>query len=243
MFTRVVRLDDPDEINTLVAQRLLARLIELQATQPTVHLCLTGGNAANAMYEQLSDLAADSALNPAALRLWWGDERFVPSTDPERNSLQAVTRLARTIAIHSADTHMMPAKDGRQDSHEAAAEYGAELGDTHFDIILLGIGEDGHVGSIFPNHPSFEPTSRAVIGVTDSPKPPAERISLTIATMNRSAEAWFMATGGQKADAVAKAIAGDPTIPAGHVHGRSRTEWFNDEAAPAQLPALNHCSF
>ena len=179
MYTRVVRLDDALDVSTVVATRLLDRLIELQRSQPIVHLCLTGGDAANAMYEIFADLAKDSELDASKLQLWWGDERFVPATDPARNSLQAVSRLARTVSIKSADSHMMAAKDGRKDSHESAAEYEAELGDTTFDITLLGIGVDGHVASIFPAHPSSEPTSRAVIGVTDSPKPPAERISLT----------------------------------------------------------------
>lgn len=243
MYTRIVRLEAPEEVSALAAQRLLARIIELQRTGETVHLCLTGGNAANNMYERLAELAAESDLNSELLDLWWGDERFVPATDPDRNSMQAITRLARTIPIKAGDTHMMPAKDGRKDSHECAADYESELGDTRFDILLLGVGEDGHVGSIFPNHPSFEPTSRNVIGVTDAPKAPAERISLTIQAMNRSTEVWFLATGESKADAVARAVDADATIPAGHVHGSERTVWFVDEAAAGGLPTQYRCSF
>ena len=206
MFTRVVRMPEADEVSNLVAQRLLDRLIELQDVQPIVHVCLTGGNAANAMYERFAELAEGSDLDAAKLQLWWGDERFVPATDPDRNSLQAVSRLARTVSIKSADIHMMAAKDGRKDSHECAAEYEAELGETHFDIMLLGVGEDGHTASIFPNHPSFDPTTRNVIGVTDAPKAPADRITLTIPALNRSDETWVIATGAAKADAVARAL-------------------------------------
>lgn len=243
MYTRVVRLEDAGDVSRVVASRLLARMIELQRSQDMVHLCLTGGNAANAMYEELADLADGSELDATKLQLWWGDERFVPATDPQRNSQQAISRLARTVSIRSADTHMMAAKDGRKDSHESAAAYEAELGDTSFDITLLGIGEDGHVASIFPNHPSFEATSRAVIGVEDSPKPPSERISLTIPTLNRADEVWMMATGEAKADAVARSIGGDESVPGAHVQGRVATYWFLDAGAAAGLPAQYACTF
>ncbi|MHA6525398.1 6-phosphogluconolactonase [Tessaracoccus sp. G1721] len=243
MFTRVVRMPEADEVSNLVAQRLLDRLIELQDVQPIVHVCLTGGNAANAMYERFAQLAEGSDLDASKLQLWWGDERFVPATDPDRNSLQAVSRLARTVAIKSADIHMMAAKDGRKDSHECAAEYEAELGETHFDIMLLGVGEDGHTASIFPNHPSFDPTTRSVIGVTDAPKAPSDRITLTIPALNRADETWVIATGEAKADAVARALGGDLSLPAAHVHGDVSTLWYLDDAAAGGLPAQYVCPF
>ena len=242
MYTRVVRLPDAEDVSRVVARRLLDRVVALQAAQPTVHLCLTGGDAANAMYEAFAELAESSELDATRLQLWWGDERFVPATDPMRNSLQAVSRLARTISFQAAYTHMMAAQDGRKDSHESAAEYEAELGDTRFDITLLGIGRDGHVGSIFPNHPSFEPTSLAVIGVEDAPKEPAERISLTISTLNRSDQVWFLANGEEKADAISRALDGDEALPASHVHGDEATLWFIDEAAAGGLPEPYICA-
>lgn len=244
MYTRVVRLDSAEDVSDVVAVQLLARLIELQDRQPIVHLCLTGGNAANAMYERLAEFAVGSELDASQLQLWWGDERFVPATDPDRNSLQAVSRLARTVSIKSADTHMMAAKDGRKDSHESAAEYEAELGETSFDITLLGIGPDGHIASLFPHHPSFDPaTTRTVIGVNDAPKAPSERISLTVAALSRSTEVWFLATGEEKAAAVAAAIAGDPELPGSHVKGSAATIWFLDAGAAADLPAQYNCPF
>ncbi|MBK7820802.1 MAG: 6-phosphogluconolactonase [Tessaracoccus sp.] len=242
MYTRVVRLATEAEVADVVAARLLGHIVELQQTQQMVHLCLTGGDAANTMYERFAELAEGSGLDPAKLQLWWGDERFLPATDPGRNSLQAISRLARTVSINSAHTHMMAAKDGRKDSHESAAEYEAELGDTRFDIMLLGIGIDGHVGSIFPNHPSFEATSLAVIGVEDSPKEPAERISLTLQTLNRSDQVWFLANGEEKAGAVARALAGDLALPAAHVQGDEATLWFIDEAAAGELPEPYICA-
>lgn len=242
MYTRVVRLPDAPAVSRLVAERLLEALVELQSRRDSVHLCLTGGNAANAMYEHLAELAPSSELDPGRLQLWWGDERFLPATDPARNSLQALTRLGRTIAINPGDTHMMAAKDGRKDSHESAAEYEAELTDVSFDITLLGVGADGHVGSIFPGHPSFEPTAKLVIGVEDSPKEPAERISLTFPALNRTDQVWFLATGAGKADAVARTLAADMTLPAAHIHGRQATIWYLDEEAAGLLPPQATCA-
>lgn len=242
-FQRVARLTDAAELAEVVAHRLLDRIVALQATKDVVHLCLTGGNTANLMYERFADLVPGSGLDVYRLQLWWTDERFVPATDPDRNSLQAVTRLARTLEVNSATTHTMPAADGRLDAHQCAAEYASELGETHFDVTLLGVGEDGHVGSIFPNHQSFEATSKTVIGVTESPKAPAERITLTIPAINRTDELWFIANGTPKADVVARAIQGDKSLPAAHPRGERATYWFIDRAAAANLPEQYRCEF
>lgn len=240
MFTRVVRLRDASDVADVVAHRLLKQVIGLQAAKGEVHLCLTGGITANLMYERFADLAPDSSLDPTALQLWWGDERFVGATDDDRHSLQAVARLARTVALKSAQIHMMPARDGRADSAQAAAEYAAELGGTIFDITLLGVGVDGHVASIFPDHPSSEPTTRSVIGVTNAPAP-MERISLSMEAINRSSQVWFMTSGREKADAVARALRGDPSVPASRPEGRDATYWFLDQEAAGELPASYSC--
>ncbi len=242
MYRRVVRMADADEVADVVARRLLGRVVDLQGKRGVVHVCLTGGRTANKMYERFAELVPESNLDASKLQLWWGDERFIPATDAERNSLQAVARLARTVHIKSADIHMMPAQDGRADSHQCAAEYETELGDTIFDVTLVGIGPDGHVGSIFPDHPSFDATSRRVVGVTDAPKPPSERISLTISAMNRSDEIWIITTGGSKADAVARSLAGDPSLPASHLEARQATYWFLDAEASAGLPDPYDCA-
>lgn len=241
MYTRLVRFPTAEDISNLVAQRLLQRLIELQATRERVHLCLTGGATADTMYLRFAELADGSQLDATKLQLWWGDERFVPATDPARNSLQAISRLARTVSIASADTHMMAARDGRRDPHEAAAEYEAELGETRFDITLLGMGADGHVASIYPDHPSFEPTNRRVIGVTDAPQDPPEQVTLTLPALSRSAEVWFLVTGGTKAEALRQTLGGDATLPAAHVRGEYATLFFVDEPAARLLPPQYSC--
>jgi 6-phosphogluconolactonase len=242
MYTRLVRMPEPSDIADVVAERLLARIVDLQATRDGVHVCLTGGSTANLMYERFADRAADSDLDATKLHLWWSDERFVPATDPQRNSLQAIERLARTIPIHSAHIHMMAARDGRKDAHESASVYESELDDTRFDVTLLGLGADGHCASIFGNHPSFDlTTTRLAIGVEDSPRPPTERISLTFNALNRSREVWFIATGASKAHAVAACLDGDPSRPASHVRAQHANIWFVDESAAGRLPKPFRC--
>ena len=108
---------------------------------------------------------------------------------------------------------------------------------TVFDICLLGMGPDGHVASLFPEHPSSYADGR-VIGVRSSPKPPSERLSLTLEVINRSAEVWFCVTGSDKAAAARLAFsgAGPIQVPAAGVRGRERTLWLIDRDAAAQLP-------
>ncbi|RRD47707.1 6-phosphogluconolactonase [Tessaracoccus sp. OH4464_COT-324] len=241
MFTRVVRLPSAADVAKLAAEQLLALILDRQARQDRIDICLTGGNTANAMYDHLATLCVEAPIDASKIHFWWGDERFVPATDPERNSLQAVERLARTLPVSSFRIHMMAAQDGRKDSHESAEGYESELGDTRFDLVLLGIGEDGHCASIFPNHPSFEPTTRLAIGVENSPKPPEERITLTFQALNRTDQVWFLATGIGKASAVARALAGDDSLPASFAHGERATVWFLDDGAAAQLPPAFEC--
>ncbi|WP_300079969.1 6-phosphogluconolactonase [Propioniciclava sp.] len=225
------------------AERLLANLVAIQAEREgNVHLCLTGGRIANRIYAALCDQLEGSGLDPRRLELWWGDERFVPTEDPDRNAGHTLAILAGKLPLTSAQTHPMSAKDGFADATAVAASYAKELENVTFDICLLGMGTDGHVASIFPNHPSFEATSHAVVGVTDSPKPPSERISLTIQALNTSRQIWFLVGGADKADAVRRSVGGDPTVPAGVVRGRERTLWLLDRSAASDLP-YHECSF
>ncbi|MDQ7992817.1 MAG: 6-phosphogluconolactonase [Propionicimonas sp.] len=232
---RVVRYLDADDLADQAAKRLLHALIDFQADGRVAQLCLTGGRIALRMYARLAQLVVGSELDPERLELWWGDERFVPTDDPDRNAGPTLASLAGRFPLEPSRTHPMPAADGLIDAGAGAATYAKELGDTRFDLVLLGVGEDGHIASIFPNHPSGEPTTQAVIGVSDSPKPPAERISLTVAALSRAGEVWFLVSGGEKADAVAGALAGDQTLPAARVHGEEATLWLVDRAAAGAL--------
>lgn len=232
---RVLRHEELDELVEDAARSLMDTLLGLQSSQETVHVCLTGGRMANRIYERFAELVPDSGLNSAALHLWWGDERFVPTTDPERHALRTLSILARTLPLSSAQTHPMPASDGKADPGDAAYAYAQELGDTVFDICLLGLGADGHVASLFPGQIDDHGSALAV-GVSDAPYPPSERVTLTLNAINRSQRVWLWVGGAQKADVVARALAGDAQLPAAHVCGQLETLWFVDEEAASQLP-------
>lgn len=225
------------------AERLMRRLIELQATKDgPARLCLTGGRIANRIYAAFTDLMDDSDLDESRIEIWWSDERFVPTEDPERHAGHTLAILARRLPMTPSLTHPMPAADGIADNDASAAAYAKELGDTRFDITLLGMGVDGHVASIFPNHASFQDQAHSVIGVSDAPLAPCSRISLTVDTLNRSREVWFLVAGKDKADAVSRSLAGDTSIPAGVVRGSNATFWLLDRAAATDLP-YHSCTF
>ena len=236
---RVCRYRSLNELAISMAGRLAQRLAELQAGKPLVHMALTGGTTVQPVYAALGNLAQATALDPSRLELWWSSERYVPTTDLRRNSTQALTQLARSLPIVSSRVHPMPSSTGTSDPDEAAYIYAKELGDVTFDICLLGVGCDGHVASIYPDHPSMHlqsETTLSAVGVTNAPTDPPERVTLTLNTINRSSEVWLLASGSQKADPIARALRHDQTIPAGLVHGADATYWYLDLDAAAKLP-------
>jgi 6-phosphogluconolactonase len=164
------------------------------------------------------------------VELWWSDERFVPAGHEERNDTQVLALLVGPLQLSSGRIHPMPARDADLDLDQAAEDYARALGSTVFDVCLLGMGPDGHVASIFPEHPSsYE--SGDVIAVRASPKPPSERISLTLP--------WFLVSGSDKAAAVKMALlgAGPVQVPAAGVSAVERTLWLLDRDAASELPA------
>jgi 6-phosphogluconolactonase len=167
--------------------------------------------------------------------LWWGDERFVAADSADRNDLGALDALIPALPLVEANLHRMPADDQVIDVENAAEIYATELGDTRFDICLLGVGPDGHVASLFPGHPAAD-ADGTVTAVRDSPKPPPLRTSLTRSVINASAEVWFTVAGQDKAAAVRWAVLGERPVPAAQVRGRARSLWLLDEAAAAELP-------
>ena len=225
-----------DDVAEALASRLVSRLAELQRDARAPQVALTGGRIATKAYERLGLEGRSSAVDWSRVGLWWGDERFVAADDDDRNARQALTALS-TLPLDLERVHPMPASGDGLDLDGAAEAYDAELGEVVFDICLLGMGPDGHVASLFPEHPSSSADGR-VIAVRSSPKPPPERISLTLEVINRSAEVWLCVTGADKAAAAGLAFSGaDPIqLPAAGVRGRERTLWLVDRDAASQLP-------
>src|SRR5688500_6474278 len=144
----------PDDVVEALAARLMARLTEIQRDFRIPQLSLTGGRIATRAYQKLASEGTNSAVDWSRVELWWGDERFVPAEDPDRSAKQALDLLAAPLALNSDLIHDMTASDSDLDLDQAAEAYARELGEVAFDSYLLGMSPDGHVASIFPEHPS-----------------------------------------------------------------------------------------
>jgi len=227
--------EDAGALAAGVATRLLERLEEIQATGREPHVGLTGGTIADEIHRELARLASDSSVDWRRVVFFWGDERYVAADSPDRNALQARTAFLDHVGTDPAKVHEMPSSE-YGDLEAAAAAYSDVVraeGSGAFDVLMLGIGPDGHVASLFPGSPQLDVDDRIAVAVTGSPKPPPERISLTFAALNRSEAVWFLVSGGAKAEALARALAGADKhdIPATGVTGMSETLWLVDEAA------------
>lgn len=249
MTATVVVHATPELLAEAVAARLLVRLLDAQAQRGEASLVLTGGSIANDLYAAMQASPARDAVDWSRVDLWWGDERFVPAGDRDRNEKQARSALLDALPLDPARVHPMPPSDGPDgnDPEAAAARYAADLAAAagpggpdlpHFDVLLLGVGPDGHVASVFPEHPvNYE--TRPVSAVRGSPKPPPVRITLTLPALNTAEEVWLIAAGAAKANAIGMALAGagPVQVPAGGVHGVENTLWLLDRAAAAHVPA------
>jgi len=236
---------DAGALAATVATALLERLATVQAEGREPHVGLTGGTIADAIHREVARLAPDSGVDFARVVFWFGDERFVAADSSERNAGQA--RAAFLDAVGATQVHEVPSSDDVASVEEAAAAYGAALrthGGGRFDVLMLGVGPDGHVASLFPGYPQLGATDAIAVAVTDSPKPPSERVTLTFEALNHASAVWFLVSGDGKADAVAQAWGGTATypepadvtaIPAVGVRGHDDTVWWLDEAAASLL--------
>ena len=234
---------DAEELATSVAGALLTRVADVQQLGREPQIALTGGSIADRLHAETARLTPDSGVDWSRVGVWWGDERFVAPDSPDRNSTGA--RRALLDAVGAARVHEMPSTADAADVHAGAAAYADQLraeGGGEFEVVILGLGPDGHVASLFPGRPEVDVRDRVAVGVTDSPKPPPDRISLTVPALCRTRSVWFIVSGEAKADAVAAALGEqpDPDVPANHtparlVGGRLDTIWFVDSAAASRL--------
>ncbi|MGV9881968.1 6-phosphogluconolactonase [Streptomyces sp. NPDC003006] len=239
---------DKELMAQAAAARLITKVVDAQAARGHASVVLTGGRNGNGLLAALGSSPARDAIDWSRLDLWWGDERFLPDGDPERNYTQAREALLDAVPLNPARVHPMPASDGPYEVDAAAEIYAAELAaaagpEDHgpvptFDVLMLGVGPDTHIASLFPELPAVRETERTVVGVHGAPKPPPTRISLTLPAIRAAREVWLLAAGEDKAKAAAIALsgAGEVQAPAAGAHGRARTLWLLDEAAASQLP-------
>jgi 6-phosphogluconolactonase len=233
-----------------VAARLVTRIVNIQTAAGSASLVLTGGGMGIAVLRELASTPAATAVDWRELDLYWGDERFLPGGHAERNETQAREALLDHVEVDPARVYPMGASDGPWgDDPDAAAQAYEDLLLSQrrpedrglapsFDICCLGMGEEGHVGSVFPGSPAVYETERAVTAVRGSPKPPPTRLTLTLPAIRCAAEVWLIVSGPGKAAAVTMALsgAGEVQLPAAGATGRRRTLWLLDRTAAAKLP-------
>ena len=237
-------LSDPAEVAGAAAERFLQRMEAAQARGEDPHVALTGGTVADALHRQIALRAPAHDVDWTRVVFWWGDERFVAPDSPDRNARDA--REVFLDVVGATQVHEIPSTADAPDVEAAATAYSdlvRSAGAGEFDLVMLGMGPDGHVASLFPGFAQLDVDDRIAVPVSGSPKPPPERVSLTFPALNRTRAVWFLVTGSGKADAVHRALAEDGDVhetPARGIrpapaNGAGETTWFLDLAAAGQL--------
>lgn len=217
--TRV--FDTPDLLVRALADTLERAAAAAIGVHDRFHLVLAGGNTPRALYEELASRRAGNNK----WHIWYGDERCLPADHPDRNSVMAEAAWLAASDIPPEQRCPIPAELGAE---AAAADYATRLADVPaFDLVLLGVGEDGHTASLFPEHVW---TGADALAVHDAPKPPADRVSLSAGRLGNSQAVWFVVTGTGKHVALKRWEAGEK-LPAAAVRGRLATLLWMDRAA------------
>jgi 6-phosphogluconolactonase len=223
----LIVLEDAAEVADELARRLA------DAVAAVRNIVLTGGSTPELAYERAAALAPDWRR----VEVWWTDERCVPPDDEQSNFAMAKRALLDHLQHPPLVVHPIEAEAGRD---AAADEYEEELGSAALDLVLLGIGPDGHTASLFPGKPSLDVTHRRVVGSEPGLEPWVDRVTLTLPALRAVEEILFVVTGEAKADAVRRAFVEEPSpeTPASLVRAESgRTAAILDRAAAAAIEA------
>jgi 6-phosphogluconolactonase len=229
-----------------VAARFLTTVTDTIDEFGYATVVLTGGSMGIAVLKAVRKSKARKSIDWNRVHFWWGDERWLPRGDAERNETQAREALLDHLDIDGSTIHAFPASDDGLDLDEAAELYSQQLRDSGlhgaeyppFDITFLGVGPDGHVASLFPERGGIREREKTVVAVRNSPKPPPERLSLTLPVLNSSHRVWLVMAGADKASALGLTLAGASLneVPAAGVEGRQSTMFFVDAEATAEVP-------
>jgi len=229
-----------------VAERFVAKLNKLLIDNDTVDVILTGGTMGSAVLAAVNASADRDSVDWSRIRFWWGDERWLPKGDPDRNETQAREALLDHLDLDPSAIHAFAASDDGIELDAAALAYAEEL-KAHaaegsdlpkFQITFLGVGPDGHIASLFPERSGIREKDATVIAVRNSPKPPPERLSLTLPVINSSERIWLVLAGPDKASALGLTLAGvsSAEVPAAGANGVRRTDFHVDSEASAEVP-------
>ena len=229
-----------------VAERFVTKLSKLLLDNPIVDVILTGGSMGSAVLAAVRVSPDRDSVDWSRIRFWWGDERWLPKGDPERNETQAREALLDHLGLDESAIHAFAASDDGIELDAAALAYAEELKANaaagadlpKFQITFLGVGPDGHIASLFPERSGIREKDATVIAVRNSPKPPPERLSLTLPVINSSERIWLVLAGPDKASALGLTLAGvsSAEVPAAGANGVRRTDFHVDSEATAEVP-------
>ena len=236
------RFVNSDVLAVGIADQLAHTIVSAMTARGVAHVVLTGGRIGTACLVALRDHPLCADIPWDGVEFWWSDERFVPTGDPERNDTGAFEGLLNHYPIPAQNIHPMPSPGGAATLDEAAVDYWtqitAEFGDDiAFDVCLLGVGEDAHVASLFPSSEAVRVSTPGALAISDSPKPPPERLTFTRPLIEQSRQVWLLASGTAKADAVHSimTMSDEVAAPASNVRGSLRTVLFLDDDAAARI--------
>jgi 6-phosphogluconolactonase len=227
----------PDPEATAQAARtfLAAEIAAALTAHGVAHLALAGGTTPKRTFELIGE---DPEVSWRRVELWMGDERVVGDDDPDSN-IGMIRAALGSLAGEQATWHRVPTELGPKGAADA---YGRELVERIgaplpvLDVALQGVGPDGHTASLFPHHPALKITDRVCVEILDSPKPPPERVTLTVPVIRAARRIVFLITGKEKAAALAQIMAGpDPAVPSS-LFGGDGTVILADAAAASLVP-------
>ena len=232
-----------DDVADAAVYLLVTLAAKAVAERGNFFCALAGGTTPLSSYRILAAPVISSKVNWEKTHVFWSDERCVPEGHPDRNDEAALGALLRKVPIPSKNIHRVEATEP-----DAAERYESDLlrvfsslplkesssvssDIPRFDLILLGMGPDGHTASLFPGHAAVEEKSRLVVRVDDAPKPPPARVTFTLPLINAARHVAFLVTGRDKNAALRRVLNGDPALPAARVAPPDGTLTFLADAA------------
>ncbi|CAM4106392.1 MULTISPECIES: 6-phosphogluconolactonase [Tsukamurella] len=249
--TTVRRFDDAAALVAAAADDVAAVIAQAQADRGFASIVLTGGSNGNGVAAALRDRPIDWST----VDVFFGDERFVADRSADRNELQTRGLLLDHVPVDPDNVYRFPAADEFSgDATLAAQVYAQRLAQNatrrgnavpagdgivpQFDVHLLGMGGEGHINSLFPHTDAVRERKLPVVPVHDSPKPPPNRLTLTLPAVGAARRVWLLVSGAEKAEAVAAGVGGanPDDWPCAGAHGSEETVWYLDPAAASQLP-------
>jgi 6-phosphogluconolactonase len=238
---RLISVSDPDALAQAAAERLLARI---DANSGRIAICLTGGSSPKRLYALLAAEAYRSKIPWERVHWFIGDERFVPPGDPLHNMTMArqifLDQCAPAANIHPIPTDSAsPDESARRYERELKSFYGAEQLDSArplFDLVLMGVGPDGHTASLFPGYPALDERERWVVGVANAHVEPfVPRVTLTLPVLGCCREMLFQVAGPDKRAILTRVLGGED-LPANRARAIGKTVWLVDKSAlPEQV--------